>query len=303
MGPLWMDFGNSLGRGEGLEEFTPGIGYEVVELALEAGAKAIIIADLRLTDEAAKSAEEHENVVFQQCDVSQWRDLQNVIDVSEKQFGDVPNIYVASAGVFEPPYSNFWDDPEGLDADGYKAIDINVNHPIKLIRLAMRAVLGKNKKGVVAIVASIAGYSKQYPAPIYSASKHAVVGFTRSMGDAETLQGLRVVAICPGIVTTPIWTTGTPGSGRRFGITDDISVTARDVASVITETIESSEYPGGTIMEISKLGTRVIPEWRITPTGEIDGKMAAGTDAPPEAIQRALAPILAITAKERGTPS
>ena len=62
----------------------------------------------------------------------------------------------------------------------------------------MRAVLGKNKKGAVAIVASIAGYSKQYPAPIYSASKHAVVGFTRSMGDAETLQGLKVVAICPG---------------------------------------------------------------------------------------------------------
>ena len=75
------------------------------------------------------------------------------------------------------------------------------------------------------------------------------------------------------------------------------------MASVIVETIESSKYPGGIITEISKLGTRVIPEWRIAPTGEIDGKMAVGTDTPPEAIQLALAPILAITAKERGTPS
>lgn len=71
---------------------------------------------------------------------------------------------------------------------------------IKLTRIAMRAALGRNKRAVVALVASIAGYSKQYPSPIYSATKHAVVGFTRSMGDAETLQGLKVVAICPGWV-------------------------------------------------------------------------------------------------------
>lgn len=69
---------------------------------------------------------------------------------------------------------------------------------IKLTRLAIRACLGANKKGVVAITASIAGYSKQYVAPIYSATKHAVVGFTRSMGEAETLQGVKVVAIAPG---------------------------------------------------------------------------------------------------------
>lgn len=69
---------------------------------------------------------------------------------------------------------------------------------IKLTRLAMRALLGKDKQGVVAIVASIAGYSKQYPAPIYSATKHAMVGFTRSLGDAQQVQGVKVVAVCPG---------------------------------------------------------------------------------------------------------
>lgn len=33
------------------------------------------------------------------------------------------------------PYSNFWDDPEGLEANGYKAIDINVNHPVHPISI------------------------------------------------------------------------------------------------------------------------------------------------------------------------
>lgn len=73
-------------------------------------------------------------------------------------------------------------------------------YQIKFTRLAMRALLGRDKKGVVAIIASMAGYTKHYSAPLYCATKHALVGFTRSMGDAEHLQGLKVVAICPGYV-------------------------------------------------------------------------------------------------------
>lgn len=64
----------------------------------------------------------------------------------------------------------------------------------------MRALLGRNKKGVVALVSSMAGYSKHYSAPLYSATKHAIVGFARSMGDAEQVQGVKVVCICPGYV-------------------------------------------------------------------------------------------------------
>lgn len=71
---------------------------------------------------------------------------------------------------------------------------------IKLTRLALRALLGSNKNGVVVLVSSMAGYSKHYSAPLYSATKHAVVGFARSMGAAEQVQGVKVVCICPGYV-------------------------------------------------------------------------------------------------------
>ena len=196
---------------------------------------------------------------------------------------------------------------------------------IKLTRLAIRALLGSNKTGVVVLIASIAGYSKQYAAPIYSATKHAVVGFTRSLGSAQELQGVKVVSVCPGsarpphaskhvrsvgkfsltlhwnrIVTTPIWTTGTPGSGERFGINDSIAITAEDVAKTVLEVIESAEYPGGAIIEISRDGSRVIPEWNIDPPGMIDGEMAKGTTVPPDVIAGALKPILERTAAERG---
>lgn len=80
-----------------------------------------------------------------------------------------------------------------------------------------------------------------------------------------------------------------------------MSLTSEEVSEVLFDTVQSAKYPGGTIMEISKLGTRVIPEWRIAPVGEIDGKMAEGSDSPVEAIERVIGSIAAVTDGERAT--
>lgn len=79
-----------------------GIGLAYCLLARKQGAKKVILADLRLTQEAKEAVQSDENLIFQQCDVTKWKDLQNIIDVSLANLGDVPDIYVASAGVFEP---------------------------------------------------------------------------------------------------------------------------------------------------------------------------------------------------------
>lgn len=54
-------------------------------------------------------------------------------------------------------------------------------------------------------------------------------------------------------------------------------------------------------MEVSKFGTRVIPEWFIAPPGHGDGGVATGTDVPPDALEKVLGEIRAITEKERST--
>lgn len=79
-----------------------GIGLAYVEAAVKAGAKAVIIADLRLTKEAKQVVTSTKEVTFQECDMTKWKDLQNLIDVSLKEYGDVPDIYAVAAGVFEP---------------------------------------------------------------------------------------------------------------------------------------------------------------------------------------------------------
>lgn len=101
---------------------------------------------------------------------------------------------------------------------------------------------------------------------------------------------------------TPIWTDGTPGARVRFGITDEVSLTADTVAAAIHEAIESPELPGGTILEISLGSKRAVPEWNIAPPADTDedGQPAKGTAMPPEAIHRVLGPIQKITEAERG---
>lgn len=92
-------------------------------------------------------------------------------------------------------WSSFWEDKETTD---YACIDINVNHPIKLTRLAIRALLGKDKKGVVCLVSSIAGINASIRSPLYCASKHAIWGFVKSMTMLDQLEGVKVTSICPG---------------------------------------------------------------------------------------------------------
>ncbi|KAF5026973.1 hypothetical protein F66182_1003 [Fusarium sp. NRRL 66182] len=277
-----------------------GIGLAYALLAQRKEAKGVLLADINLTDEAKLAIKEHTTIESVECDVTRWADLENLIDASIDRFGDVPDVFIASAGVFEPPYSNFWEDPEPLDSNGPV---LSILTKIKLTRIAIRSLLGHSKRGVVVIVGSIAGYSKQYPAPIYSATKHAVVGFTRSLGPAQELQSVKVYSLMTAenrMVETPIWTTGSPGSGDRFGIDASITIASEEVARAIDEAVEMAEYPGGTILEVSKDGTRVIPEWNITAPGLIDGQMGKGTTVPPDTIAKAMGPILARTAAERG---
>ncbi|OCK75423.1 NAD(P)-binding protein [Lepidopterella palustris CBS 459.81] len=275
-----------------------GIHLELGKLVLADGAK-VLIADQNLTPEAEEFVKANSGtVIFQKCNVAKWAELKNLIKVSEEKFGDVPDVYVAGAGVFEPPWSNFWDDNED---ERYACIEINVNHPLKLTRIAMTALLSKNKKGVVAIMASITGYTGTYSAPMYCTTKHALIGFTRSIGDADRLEGVKVVTIAPGIVKTPLWHSR-PDIMARYGYSDEIAMPAIDVAKGYMKIIKEGKYPGGTIFETSLAGERTIDSpWFIAPPGYDPNNPVEGTGVPQEALDRSYQPIIDTLKAERGT--
>lgn len=73
----------------------------LVALAAAKGSK-IVIADLRLTDPAKQLLQKNaSNIRFLQCDVTKWADLEAVVPFAGEHFGDVPDVYVAAAGIME----------------------------------------------------------------------------------------------------------------------------------------------------------------------------------------------------------
>jgi hypothetical protein len=127
----------------------PGIGLALTKQAYNAHAK-VLVADLKTTSEFDTFAAGKDDIFYVQADVTRWADFTKIFDACEEKWNDVPDAYGICAGVFDPPFSNFWDDPE--QDEGYKQVDINVNHPIKLTRLAIRKSLSKGKRASVCII-------------------------------------------------------------------------------------------------------------------------------------------------------
>ncbi|KAK0307004.1 hypothetical protein LTR91_014586 [Friedmanniomyces endolithicus] len=221
-----------------------GIGLALVKLCHSKGAR-VLVGDLKLTKEAEEyiSQTSGHKVAFAKCDVSSWRSLHDLITASVHKFGDVPDVYVPCAGVFEPRWSNFWDD---TDEEDYKLLRINVDHPIKFTRLAMRALAGAKKQGVVCLVGSTAGIRANYFASLYSASKFAVVGFAKSMGQADPEEGVKVVCVLPGVVQSPLWTVRDDKVAEQCKYEERPGLQPMDIAEVMLKMIENKEYDGGT---------------------------------------------------------
>jgi len=245
-----------------------GIGFAFAKLCHSHGA-SVLIGDLKLTGEAEEYVRQvsDQHFAFEHCDVSSWASLRNLISASIKTFGEVPDIYAPVAGVFEPRWSNFWDDDE---EEAYKMIQINVNHPVKLTRLAMRALAGAEKQGVVCLVASTAGIRGNYFASLYATSKHAIVGFAKSMGQADVEEDVKVVCVLPGMVQTPLWTDRDDDVAERSKYQERAGLQPMDIAEVMLKTVEGRGYSGGTCVLKTPLEERIVEDGYTKQAGKYD---------------------------------
>jgi 3-hydroxybutyrate dehydrogenase len=119
----------------------------------------------------------------------------------------------------------------------------------------------RNTKAIVH-VSSIAGQATPLNAPLYNASKHGINGLVRSLAPLERRVGVRVVAVAPGVVKTPLWT---EDAGKLRAIDEGVDewVTPEEVAAVMLALVERDEIAsgegkemigikGGSILEVSK---------------------------------------------------
>jgi NAD(P)-dependent dehydrogenase (short-subunit alcohol dehydrogenase family) len=104
---------------------------------------------------------------------------------------------VANAGVNLPKLVD-----DTTDAEFDRLIDVNVRAPVYLAQAAHRALADSG--GNLVIVASKTGLVAQRNSPVYVATKGAAIQLARALALDWAPEGIRVNAICPGIVDTPM---------------------------------------------------------------------------------------------------
>ncbi len=93
-----------------------------------------------------------------------------------------------------------------LTDEAYQRImRVNVDQVVFGTRELVRHMRGRGG-GTIVATASIAGLTGFPTDPIYTLTKHAVVGFVRSMGPLLEHDGIKINAVCPGITDTPMIT-------------------------------------------------------------------------------------------------
>ncbi|KAL1128947.1 hypothetical protein AAG570_013481, partial [Ranatra chinensis] len=134
----------------------------------------------------------HTRALFCLCDVTDYPQFEAAFQSTVSVFGGL-DIVVNNAGIFN---DRFWE----------LEVDVNLNGVIRGTLLAHR-FMGRDRGGrggTVIITASTLGLMPCACVPIYTATKHAIIGFTRSFGDPfhMNLSGIRVMALCPGATRT-----------------------------------------------------------------------------------------------------
>jgi len=175
-----------------------GIGRGMVERFVAEGAR-VVIADVETDRGEALAATLGPDALFRRTDVSDPEQVGALVATAVEKFGGL-HVMVNNAGVSGTMHRRFLDDDL---ADFHRVMAVNVLGVMAGTRDAARQMAGSGG-GSVINVTSIGGIQAGGGVMTYRASKAAVIQFTKSAAIELAYYEIRVNAIAPGNIPTPI---------------------------------------------------------------------------------------------------
>ncbi|HMA46982.1 MAG TPA: 3-oxoacyl-ACP reductase [Frankiaceae bacterium] len=174
-----------------------GIGAASVRRFAEEGARLVLVD---LAEQAGAALADEVGGLFVRADVTSEGDLIGVFDEAERAFGGVDVIF-NNAGISPPEDGSVL--VTGLDA-WQRVQDVNVRSVFLGCKLGIPRLLARGGGSVVNTASFVAVMGAATSQISYTASKGAVLAMTRELGVQFARQGVRVNALCPGPVDTPL---------------------------------------------------------------------------------------------------
>jgi NAD(P)-dependent dehydrogenase (short-subunit alcohol dehydrogenase family) len=177
-----------------------GIGRASALRFAEEGARLVLVdvRDAEGADVAREVERRGGTACFVSGDVGRREDNERALDLCAERYGTL-DILFCNAGITLPKLL-----PESDEQEIERLLAVNLLGPIYAARRAITMMLEQPKGGTILFTASKTGLVAQTDSPVYCASKGAVVMLAKALALDYATRGIRVNALCPGIIDTPM---------------------------------------------------------------------------------------------------
>jgi len=223
-----------------------GIGAAIVKRYIQEGAAGVAIFDYDESLAQKTAAEIGGNIIVCKCDVSKDEQVKAAVDATVAAFGRV-DILVNNAGITrDTMFHKMTDDQWNL------VLDINLNGVYYCCKHVVPMMREQNYGKIVNISSSSA--NGNVGQANYSASKAAIIGFTKTLAKELAAKGITANAIAPAMIDTDMMR-GVPENmlkvyinsvpARRFGSVDELAAAAYFLGS------DDSSFVNGIVLPVN----------------------------------------------------